>query len=146
MLLNQTIQYALRAMSVLAALRPGHFLTATQLAESASVPPHYLSKVMRRLVLADLVEGTKGHGGGFTLHRPASQIRFREIVEAVSGPLEADACAFGWGQCNARKPCPLHVAFESLNSGLDEWLDGQTLDRVAGHGLGAARGRTARKA
>ena len=69
MILNQTAVYALRAMAVLARLAPGEFLRSVELAEHTNVPVHYLGKVMRLLVLAELVRSRKGHGGGFTLRR-----------------------------------------------------------------------------
>lgn len=39
------------------------------------MPQQYLSKVMRKLVLARLVHGQRGRGGGFMLEKPARQIR-----------------------------------------------------------------------
>src|SRR5689334_13347948 len=79
-LISQTAEYALRALALIAALPEGRSLTAIELSEHASVPVHYLSKVLRRLVAAGLLSSQKGHGGGFCLARPAEQVRFLDVL------------------------------------------------------------------
>ena len=66
-IVNQTAEYALRAMASLA--RADGALTAEELSAQASVPVHYLAKVMRQLVVAGLVSARRGRGGGFRLAR-----------------------------------------------------------------------------
>ena len=60
MLLPQTAEYALRAMAWLATIPQDEPVRARDLSQATGIPPHYLSKVLRRLVLADLrlVRGT----------------------------------------------------------------------------------------
>ncbi len=58
MLLNQTAEYALRAMATLAVLWPDDRVTARALALRANVPASYASKVLRKLVVSGLVDST----------------------------------------------------------------------------------------
>lgn len=125
--LSQTAEYALRAMAHLATLEPGASARAAEVAEATSIPAHYLSKVMRRLVLAGLVESQKGHHGGFSLSRPPSRIRFGEILAAAGVDADQDHCAFGWGRCNVAKPCPLHDAWSELHCRYSAWASQTTL-------------------
>ncbi|HMR79653.1 MAG TPA: Rrf2 family transcriptional regulator, partial [Polyangiaceae bacterium] len=60
--LSQTAEYALRALSQLAAQRPARALTAQELARLTLVPASYLSKILRKLVAAGLLDSQKGHG------------------------------------------------------------------------------------
>ncbi len=128
--LTQTAEYALRAMAHLATLEPGTSARAVELAEATSIPAHYLSKVMRRLVLAGLVDSQKGHHGGFALSRAPSKIRFGEILAAAGVDPEQNHCAFGWGRCNNVNPCPLHEAWSELRERCDSWASDTTLADV----------------
>ncbi len=121
MILNQTAEYALRAMAVLAAVSPSERLSSADLARRANLPTHYVSKVMRRLVLARLVTSQRGHGGGFALAREPSGIRIIDVLEAVEFQPAEGQCAFGVGECNPSSPCALHPAYASLHATFLRW-------------------------
>lgn len=127
MVLPQTAVYALRAMAMLANLAPGESLRSRELAERSGIPEHYVSKVMRRLVLAGLVSSQKGHGGGFRLDKAPAQITFEAILEAVDFRIETGRCVFDYRGCDAERPCPLHDAWARLQSLLHEWAGSTTL-------------------
>lgn len=125
-LLSRTSEYALRAMAALAVLAPGESLRAADLAAETGIPVHYLSKIMRRLGVAQLVRAQKGHGGGFSLRRPPARISLRDVLVAV-GDAEPNSCAFGWKRCRDAAPCPLHPAWTRLRRQFDEWATETTL-------------------
>lgn len=125
MIVNQTAEYALRAMAGLA--RADGPVNSETLSEATSVPFHYLSKVMRQLVVAGLVDARRGRGGGFRLARAPSDISFREIIDAVNGWPDPDHCAYGHAQCNAVNPCPLHPTWTRLNDAMNLWAATTTL-------------------
>jgi Rrf2 family protein len=137
MLLSQTSEYALRAMAWLAAARRDFPVRAKDLSEGSGIPPHYLSKVLRRLVLADLLVSQKGQGGGFVLARPPGEIRFIDILAAVDAYPTQGRCAFGWGACNETNPCPLHDTWSELNDTIRDWAANTTLANVQTEGLGS---------
>lgn len=138
MLLNQTAEYALRAMAVLAGRWPDGRVTSGELAEGANIPGHYVSKVMRRLVLARLVDAQRGHGGGFRLARSPGRITFMQVLEAVDFQAEEQRCAFGFGRCNPNKPCALHPAWSALNEGFMGWARATTLASASADAVVAA--------
>ena len=131
MLLSQTAEYALRAMAWLASAPKGKPVRAVDLSRSTGIPSHYLSKVLRRLVLADLLESQKGQGGGFSLSRPPREIAFSDILSAVDAFPAEGRCAFGWGQCDATDPCPLHNSWSHLNDRIRDWASGTSLAEIA---------------
>lgn len=129
--LSQTAQYALRAMTCIAAHSSGNeHVSADAIAHHTSVPPAFLSKVLRRLTAAGLLRSTKGHHGGFVLAREAATIRLLDILEAVDVSLTGDTCAFGWGQCSTTRPCPLHHTHLELKHALLAWATRRTLADV----------------
>ena len=102
----------------------------SELAELTAVPVHYLSKIMRRLVLEGLVDSRKGHGGGFSLARPAADVTFAAILEAGNFSIEPNTCAYGWGSCDPDHPCALHDTYSRLQEALQDWMERTTLADV----------------
>jgi Rrf2 family iron-sulfur cluster assembly transcriptional regulator len=128
--LSQTAEYALRAMAWLASISPETPVRAKDLSAGSGIPTHYLSKILRRLVLAGVLASRKGHGGGFTLSRPPDEIRFMEVLAAVDAFPSPNRCSFGWGACDQDHPCPLHEPWDSLNTAFRDWAFNTTLADV----------------
>jgi Rrf2 family protein len=139
-LLTATVEYGLRALAELAMAGPAEAIPSADLAVRTGVPEAYLQKVLRRLVSHGLLHGSKGHGGGFSLARPASRIRFMDVLEALDSVPSVEACAFGRVRCSATDPCPLHPSFARLRESLIEWAQTTTLADVTGPGTRAPRG------
>jgi len=131
MLLSQTAEYALRAMAWLATVPDGEPVRAVDLSRATGIPAHYLSKVLRRLVLAGLLESQKGQGGGFSLPRAPAEIAFIDILSAIDAYPTQGRCAFGWGECDAADPCPLHHSWSHLNEQIRDWAAGTSLEEIA---------------
>lgn len=123
---SQTAQYALRAMTCLAAAS-GEVLKSQQLAEVAEIPPHYVNKVMRPLVVAELVEARRGHHGGFRLVLDPAEVSFAAILEAMGESRPAHECVFGMANCGWDNPCPMHPTWVQLRQALAEWAENTTL-------------------
>ena len=131
MFLPQTAEYALRAMAQIAVSPTDEPIRTQDLAEKTHVPLQYLLKIMRRLVVEGLLVSEKGRSGGFRLARPLKRIRFVDILKAVGFESEPNHCAFGWGECNPKKPCVLHSSYKALNAGFKQWAEKTTLADVA---------------
>lgn len=82
-MLSQTTEYALRAMACLAQ-SPDTLTPTPELAKKTDVPPNYLAKVLQQLSAADLITGRRGVGGGYRLARSPGDIRFADVINAVS--------------------------------------------------------------
>lgn len=130
MFLSQTDLYALRAMVHLALQGADHLVPSAELAEATHIPPHYLSKIMRRLVEAGLVVSQKGHHGGFQICRPLESITLADILHIFRDDEPLDACAFGWERCDARKPCPLHDVWGDLRQSFRRWSEETNLSKL----------------
>jgi Rrf2 family protein len=129
-------------MASLSILGPGATANAKKLSEETRIPLSYLSKILRKLVLAGLLSSQKGHHGGFALCLPPEDITFRMVLDAVDFDTEQDRCAFGYATCDPKNPCPLHPAWTELNETFDVWADSRTLASVKDAGLEKRRRRS----
>lgn len=110
-MLSQTIEYALRAVMHLAALPPDHTATSESIAEHTLVPRGYLSKVLRDLVVAELIDSRRGPNGGFVLARPPGRITMLDVVSAVDPLKRIERCPLG---------NPMHISLCPLHRRLDD--------------------------
>ena len=139
MFISQTAEYAIRAMSAIATLPAAAKIRATDLGRATGIPAPYLSKILRRLVLANLLASQKGQGGGFSLARPAIEIPFIDILNAIDAFPADEICAFGWGHCDQLLPCPLHGAWSRLNGHIQDWANETNLAEIASAAEGDQR-------
>ncbi len=105
---SQTVEYALRAMVVLASRphsRPGLPLTSHRIAVDSRVPPDYLIKVLQSLARSGLVTSQRGKNGGHQLTRSADGINILEIVNAVDPICRIRTCPL---DLHGENLCPLH--------------------------------------
>jgi Rrf2 family protein len=127
MYLNRPTEYALRAMSYMARQKPGQRIRTRDLAEAVGVPAPFLSKIMRQLTEAGILDAKKGHHGGFLLARAPENIRFIDIMRAVDFEPVRDHCLFGLKNCDADNPCPLHTEWAVLKGKIEQWARAHTL-------------------
>ena len=105
-MISQTIEYALRAMTHIASLPTGTTVSSEQIAEHTKVPKGYLSKILRNLVLANLITSQRGPSGGFALAREIKDISILDVVSAVDPIQRIHSCPLG--NPEHRALCPLH--------------------------------------
>ncbi|MBS0189082.1 MAG: Rrf2 family transcriptional regulator [Planctomycetes bacterium] len=105
-MLSQTVEYALRAMTHLAALPRDAAANSETIAARTRVPKGYLSKVLRDLVVAGLIDSRRGPSGGFALARPASEVSILDVVNAADPIRRIERCPLG--NPAHVKLCPLH--------------------------------------
>lgn len=78
--------YALRAALVLAD-SPDSPVTTDEIAQSQGIPTSYLGAILAELRRASLVKARRGPEGGWSLARPAGDIRLGDVIRAVDGAL-----------------------------------------------------------
>lgn len=110
-MLSQTVEYALRSMTHLAALPPDAAINSETIAQRTRVPKGYLSKVLRDLVVAELITSQRGPNGGFMLARPARDITILDVINAVDPIFRITKCPLG---------NPAHVQLCPLHRRLDD--------------------------
>ncbi len=91
MKLSRTVGYALQATLQLAEAEPGTPVPCSRLAAQGQMPERFLLQILRNLVTHGILHSTRGVDGGYALERPASDISLLDLIEAVDGPVFADA-------------------------------------------------------
>ena len=89
---GRRVDYAIRALCYLAAQADGRVVPRSEIQSHQGIPPHFLSKILRSLVGAGLLESVSGARGGFRLGRPARDISVRAVYESIEGQLSLIDC------------------------------------------------------
>ena len=118
--------YATVVLTVLAA-RPGAVLSASDLAEHAGLEVPTVSKLLKPLAQAGLVEGLRGVHGGYRLSRQAADISLIQIVEAMEGPLAMTECSQHDSHCGIAHQCGVRANWRLINDVVADALRGISL-------------------
>lgn len=87
------VEYALHSLLHMVDLPPGKPIGVKELAAFQGITETYLSKVFTKLRKAGIVRSLPGVNGGYELLRPAEEISFWDVVEAVEGSTPIFQCA-----------------------------------------------------
>ncbi len=121
--------YATVVLTVLAA-RPGRVLSAVELAEHAGLEPPTVSKVLKPLAQAGLVDAFRGAHGGYRLSRAACDISLIAIVEAMEGPLAMTECSLDDTSCGIASQCGARANWRRINDVVADALRGVSLAQM----------------
>ena len=125
---SQTVEYALRTMTQLAASAPAA-CTTEQVATATQVPRAYLSKVIQGLCQAGLLKSQRGTGGGISLARVPSEITILEVVNAVEPIERIHTCPLNI-QTHGTHLCPLHRRMDNALASVEMAFRNSTLAEI----------------
>lgn len=94
---------------------PGTVHSASDLAEQAKLELPTVSKVLKPLARAGLVQTFRGSQGGYRLARPAAQISLYAVVEAMEGRPGMTECSSGHSQCQHEPHCGIQGHWQKVN-------------------------------
>lgn len=120
---SRLTDYATLLMTCLAT-QPDAVASAVQLAEQARLEPPTVSKVLKLLTHAGLVDSFRGAHGGYRLARAPAKISVAEVVEAVEGPIGMTDCGTHGGQCERESHCIVRHNWQRINASVDSVLRG----------------------
>ena len=134
---GRRVDYAVRALAYLAGQDPGRVVGRAEIESRQGIPRYFLSKILRALVAAGMLESVPGARGGFRLRGPASAISFRQVYEALEGNLCLIDCVRDpRGACCFASVCTQIEVWRGAQRLLLEYLDRITIAAVAdGSGL-----------
>jgi FeS assembly SUF system regulator len=112
--IGKLTDYATVLMTALAQ-RQGEVLAASELAETAHLELPTVSKLLKQLCAAGLVESRRGIQGGYRLARAASDISILEIVVALEGPLGMTECSAVQGSCGHEPHCRVQGNWQRIS-------------------------------
>lgn len=100
------------------------------------VPSDFLAKIMKRLVKGNLAISTRGSRGGYALGRPAAEISFLDVIEAVEGQISVNVCTEqDHGGCSFTGACTMYSVWQLGQQRMLEVYRHAKLDKLAMRGL-----------
>jgi FeS assembly SUF system regulator len=118
---SRLTDYATVVMTCIAT-HPGDVLSTVQIADETRLELPTVSKLLKALGHAALVESFRGVNGGYRLARSAADISLAEIVEALEGPIGMTECGVSDGQCDRESQCGVRGSWQRINTVLDNAL------------------------
>jgi FeS assembly SUF system regulator len=123
---SKLTDYATEVMAVLAAA-PARVHNAQELAERARLEAPTVSKLLKQLAQAGLVESFRGVNGGYRLARAPERISIADIVTAMEGPIGMTECSAQAGLCDHETHCGVRVNWQRINDAIAGALAGVSL-------------------
>jgi len=106
---SRKVDYALRAIIHLANEESSErACTVSEIAERERIPRQFLEKIVQQLIQRGLVRSRRGPHGGYVLGRPAEQVTFRDVIEAVEGPISLNVCVGEHADCFLLGACGMN--------------------------------------
>lgn len=125
--LTRYTDYALRVL-LHAASREGGLTSISEIAQIQGISKNHVMKVVNQLANDGFLRTIRGRGGGFTLARPAEDIRIGDVVRRTEPDLNPADC----GNCVLRVGCGLNPLLGEAMTAFLGTLDRYTLaDAVA---------------
>jgi FeS assembly SUF system regulator len=118
--------YATVVMTVLAAA-PDCVHSAQDLADKVRLELPTVSKLLKTLAHAELVESFRGVNGGYKLARSPERISIADIVIAMEGPIGMTECSTHNSACGYESHCGVRVNWRRINQAIAQALDSVTL-------------------
>lgn len=125
-MVSRAADYALRSALTLAGRPAGVRMSLFELAGETDVPTAFLYKVLRVLVQRGLLVAHRGKGGGYELPDAARASTILDVVDAIDGLPELNACLTSEG-CHRAITCPAHPVWVLAQQRLREALASATL-------------------
>jgi FeS assembly SUF system regulator len=111
--ISKLTDYATVVMTALA--ETGEVLSAQELAERAHLEMPTVSKLLKQLAHAQLVDSFRGVHGGYRLARAPEQISVADIVTAMEGPIGMTECSVHSGLCGHEPHCGVRANWQHIN-------------------------------
>ena len=84
-IVNQCVEQGIYVILILSLEKDHRPLRSTELSSILSVSDSYLKKILRKLVVADIITSNPGKEGGFQLARPVEEISVYDVYSALEG-------------------------------------------------------------
>lgn len=140
-MLTKKGKYGLKALADLARLQPGETAFINDVAARNNIPKKFLDTILLELRNAGVLRSKKGPGGGYSLSRPAADIRIGHVIRTLDGPLAPIRCASrtayeACDDCADPERCQVRRSMTEVRDAIASILDGMTLEQFVAYGQG----------
>ena len=128
MMVSTKGRYALRVMIELAVRRDEGVVCLKEIAEHQQISEKYLEAIVKSLVSAGLIIGTRGKGGGYRLAQPPDQCSGSASRRSGEGSLSPVNCLDD--DCPRHGNCATLPMWRELNRIIDDYFQGISLEQL----------------
>lgn len=100
---------------------------ARELAAEVELPLPMVSKILKSLTRAGMLESQRGAKGGYSLSRKPEDLSVVEMITALDGPLALTQCSIGPETCEHEGSCGMRSPWQVINQVVDYALAGVSL-------------------
>jgi Rrf2 family protein len=137
MQVSRRIDYALRAVIHLANEEGSdRACSVGEIAARERMPRQFLEKIIQELIHKGVVRSRRGPRGGYVLARPAEELTFRTVIEAVEGPISLNACTGEHADCSLLGACGMERIWREGQRRVLELFDHTTIADVRRRRMG----------
>ena len=133
-MLSKKTQYAMRALSYLAARQDKGPVLITDIAEQKKIPVKFLENILLELKNANILGSKKGRGGGYFLKNTPDKTSLATIIRIVDGPIALLPCVslYFYQKCAdcTEDVCPINAVFLQVRDATLEVLESKTLEDI----------------
>lgn len=105
--------------------------TAAGLAERTRLARPTVSKLLKQLGRAGLLQSYRGAHGGYVLAAAPEAITATQIIDVVEGPMAVTECSLGTNTCDIEDVCNVGHHWQRINRAIRNALDEITLADLA---------------
>ena len=105
-------------------------MVMADLAKREGLSRKYLHTLLTGLKAAGLARSVRGAGGGFVLARDPSEIKLKEVLRALEGPLCLVDCVEDERACDRANGCTARGVWQELSGAIGNVLESLTLADV----------------
>ncbi len=133
-MLSKKTQYAMRALSFLAARQDKGPVLITDIAEQKKIPVKFLENILLELKNANILDSKKGRGGGYFLKHAPNKTSLATVIRIVDGPIALLPCVslYFYQKCAecTEDICPINAVFLQVRDATLEVLESKTLEDI----------------
>ena len=123
-------RFAVTAMIDLALRQNNGPVTLAAISQRQQISLSYLEQLFGKLRRHELVESTRGPGGGYTLARKATEVTVADIILSVDEPIDATQCGGKENCLGEAGRCMTHELWTALNDHMVKFLESVTLQNL----------------
>lgn len=124
--LSKLTDYATVVLSLMAREK-SRVLTALEIATATGIPLPTVSKILKVLANAKLLNSTRGAKGGYLLAREPVNITIAAIISALEGPIALTECSLSKQICEQASGCSIKTNWHVINQAIYNALEAVTL-------------------
>jgi FeS assembly SUF system regulator len=125
--LTKGTDYGIRILAHLARGEKGATHNAREVAEDLQLPIPMVSKVMKSLARAGVLDSHRGAKGGFSLSRRPQELNVADMIAALEGPVALTECQIGPALCQHQDSCSVQEPWNVINRSVQNALATITL-------------------